>query len=241
MIAMKMYFFIVIYILNFSYFEKFKEELPEFKWEERNRGTSLSGHYFVNEFWIDNVGLSVGHAPLLFKTLLEESENSKIKYLKYKFKYLIAFDENGRFDYDYSSWDGEDYKFESEEELDFFISAIRVWMKKCDSLRKSDRDEKQLVLIHPDLDKYSAPRFLDDLDYISDYDEDGWRVGVMNTNKWDLSKEDLIEAISDNSGDCFNIEEGDPDLYIEKETLEKFFEDHPEARGISNVYITDWD
>ena len=218
-------------------FEKFKEELPEFKWEERNRGTCLSGHYFVNEFWIDDNGLTVSDAPLLLKTLLERSRGT---YFEDKYKNLIVLDENGHYGYDYD-WDGETYKFESEEELNFFISAIYSWMIECDSLMGSSKYEKQLVLIHPDLDKYSAPRFLDDLDYISDYDEEGWRVGVMDTNKWDLSKEDLIEAISDNSGDCFNIEEGDPDLYIEKETLEKFFENHPEARGINNVYITDWD
>ncbi len=218
-------------------FEKFKEELPEFKWEERNRGTSLSGHYFVNEFWIDDNGLTVSDAPLLLKTILERSRGT---YFEDKYKNLIVLDGNGHYGYDYD-WDGETYKFESEEELNFFISAIYSWMIECDSLMGSSKHEKQLVLIHPDLDKYSAPRFLDDLDYVSDYDEEGWRVGVMDTNKWDLSKEDLIEAISDNSGDCFNIEEGDPDLYIERETLEKFFEDHPEARGISNIYITDWD
>lgn len=219
--------------------EKFKKEFPEFKWEERNRGTCLSGHYFVNEFWIDEGGhLSVGCSPLLFKTLLEESENTSFKY---KFKYLITFDEDGRFDYDYSNWDGEDYEFESEEELDFFISAIRSWIKKCDSLRKSDKSEKQLVLIHPDVDKYTSPRFLEDLDCISDFDENGWRIGIMDTSNWDLGKKDLIEIISDETGDCFHIEPGDPDVYIEEETLEEFYEEHPEAKNISNIYITDWD
>lgn len=205
-------------------FEKLKKELPEFIWSHSY--SYDTGCYFVNEFSVEGVLGSIECCPPLFISTYLEITNMKK-----------------------ASDDIEDGIFiiESEEDLDLFIKAARVWMKKCDSLRKSDRDEKQIILIHPDLDESLVPMFFKDFDYIyADPDSPDLRIGVMDARKWDFSKEELADAICNNTDNCFSIQPSDlkfvEDSCIWPESfMQDFYNKYPEARDIKEKYETNWD
>lgn len=207
-------------------FEKLKKELPEFIWNGDYEYGWYNGYYFVNEFSIENNEISIECCPPLFIKAYLEIANIK--------------EANNEIE------DGV-FVIESEEDLDLFIKAARLWMERCDSLRKSDRNEKQIILIHPDLYELSVPKFLKDFDYIyTDPDNSDLRIGVMDARKWDFSKEELVDAISDNTASCFSIQPSDlefvEDSCIWPESfMQDFYNKYPEARDIKEKYETDWD
>jgi len=211
-----------------SLVKKLEEELPEFIWKADSYNYDTHGYYFVNHFCISDNKISIECCPPLF----------------YKTYYEIAKPEE-----DYESWvkNHKTFVINSEEDLRLFIAATQVWIIKCGVLKESNRYEKQLILIHPDLSEYHVPKFLKDFDYIyTDPNNSDLRIGVMDARKWDFSKEELVNAISDNTASCFSIQPSDlkfvEDSCIWPENfMQDFYNKYPEARDIKEKYETDWD
>lgn len=199
--------------------EKFKKELPEFNWEDYLEN-SIEGNYFV-------ITITAFEGRIFAPSFLIEKD-----------KYSDISD---------------GIEFNSEEELDTFIQKVHKWMKDCDSLKGSDRNEDQIVFLDIEHDENRLPCFLKDFKYI--IDEESYYgmgllhgIGVINSQIWDFSKKELLKTIHDSTDGFLIIEPYDieKDKYKicegEEELIEEFYNQHPEAREIKEIYVTScWD
>lgn len=134
----------------------------------------------------------------------------------------------------------------NEELFDKIIEGIKQWREHIDSIRKSEDERDQLVLIHPDWDIES---FKKDFKIVCGDDMD-WRLGIMSTKDWDFSNDDLCRELNENSKDCFaiglmserwdSLEEALEDMELTKE-YEELKEKYPGVGSITEIYDTDFD
>lgn len=241
--------------------QKLKNDLPEFIWKDREDvydWSFLRGLYFVNEFAIvDDGGKIDGDLILddgsdllwqsIFKVLQEDPRFSSLNNDKF-IETLADSNYGGKYK------KGIRIRIEISKITDliyeFLIVAIRDWMTECDKLRKSDKDEEVLVLLHPDVTSFYVPCFLRDLKYIVGPPEDKykWRLGVMNLKDWNLDSVFLGYRISDATGDCFGFGEGDLDEvqeilddWCDVDLMAELLKVYPEAVNIKRYFITGWD
>ena len=228
-----------------TFLQKVKRDLPELGWhEDKNRG-NVRGDYFVTEFTIEDGRLTIWSPGLLWKhifkiinfmPLTQEERDGFIDKLIDKDDDDAYYDGIG-IDLDLSELNDKEYTV--------LLQAIKKWMNECDTIRKSDDDIDQIVLIHPDLDEDNVPCFLRDCKCIVGSGD--WRAGIISTKDWDLDKPELHEAIIDSTGDCFGIgEDYDNELEYQRERggvdyLEELEKVYPGAKKISRIYTTDWD
>ena len=238
-----------------AFLQRIKQDLPELQW--KNYGHITEGVYFITGFFIDQwqawLPLFYICSPkLLWETILEEMKNrpdlfpteSDRDAFEYK---IIDKDCGDKFTY------SEDIRIEipslSEKEFEFLVSVIKKWETKCDTLRRSYKDEDQIVIIHPDLTEDRIPLVLKDFKCIvSGTENEDWRAGIISTKDWDFGNEKLRMALYENSGDCFDIEEADEEYSLSWrfsdagcDLIRELEKVYPGASEITKIYTTDWD
>lgn len=131
-----------------------------------------------------------------------------------------------------------------EEFLGLLIKGLKGWKEWLDEFRKGESNRDQLIIIHPDWD---LEDFEKDFKIISG-EEGDYRLGIISTDKWDFSNEELRDELQVYSGDCFciwSIEDEDMSLQeiIEDRELEDAYRQikYPNLKSITEIYSTDFD
>ena len=210
--------------------ERFKKELPDFIWEHNPGNNYATGYYFVNNLSIYEGGRAFMECtpPILCKSLLSVAD-----------KYPSIGKSTLNKIFNDPDWDGV-LILENDTDIDFYIEGLRVWMAKCDALRKSNVNQEQIVFVHADCDR--VPCMIKDLShYIESDDIFLWRgIGIMNKCDWNFTQK-LNDTFCESTGDSFYFSKDEEIDEEEQELLDKLYKEYPAARKIKTYIFTDYD
>lgn len=239
--------------------QRLKNNLPGFIWIDRKKSYDvyfLTGQYFVNEFFIDDdYGNSPGDLVIddcsdnFWKVVFDVLKRPGFSDLNNETFITSIVDKEYADKYEEGTRIRIDISGITDHIYNFLVTSIQEWMWKCDSLRKSDKNEDVLVLVHPDCTSFSIPCILRDLKYLVGPHEDDfkWRLGVMNLKDWNFSDHNLCDLLSDATGDCFWIDKAESGEMEERgdeagvDLMAELLKVYPQAAGIKKIFTTDWD
>lgn len=240
---------------SWNFINRIKKDLPELLWHEDKGWKRTIGNYFVTEFRIqeDDVRFIIWSPTLLWKNIFKVLGFTTIPQEEKDAFINKLIDRDDGDEYEEGIGIDLDIYDLKENEYKLLIEAIRKWMIECDRIRKSDKDEDQIVIIHPDCDEENIGCILRDCKCIVKPKNprsfgSGWRAAVISTKDWDFGKDEFVDAVTDSTGDSlsiYNDDDGSELQYINKDEETDFIEElekvYPGANMISKIYITDWD
>ena len=207
--------------------KRLTEEFPEFCWDEDLTGVYCGANFCIDYDVYDRECLSIPY------TILDQLKKSAVQYNYTKLIVILAM---------ISSCGEVDIPCEDIDErmFDAIISGVKNWKADIDKLRHGE-DKIQLMLIHPDVDNYSARDILAHTRILAE-DRDGGRIGLINAKDYDFGNSDFRDAILDNSRDCFAIWEFDGDFNIDFcDLYNKAKQVYPDLDSITSIFDTDYD
>lgn len=202
-------------------------ELPEFCWDEDLAGVYCGANFGIGYDVDDRESFCIPY------TLLTQLKKSAVQYNHTKLIATLALVGC----YEEIEIPCEDI---DEKMFDAIISGIKDWKSEMDKLRHGE-DKLQLVILHPDVDDYSANDILHATTILTE-DENGFRLGLINAKDYDFGNKKFREVILDNSRDCFSIWRlAEPIAYLYHELYVQAIDFYPMIKDISDVYDTDYD
>lgn len=202
-------------------------EFPEFAWDEDLYGVYCGANFCIEWNIDDKESLSIPY------TVLNQLKKSAVQHNHTKLIAILATIGV----YEEIEIPCEDI---DEKMFDAIIFGIKNWKTDMDKLRHGE-DKQQLIMLHPDVDDYSAKDILEHTTILS-ADEDGFRLGLINAKDYNFGNADFRDIVFDNSRECFAIWEPDkpfaqacPELYVQVKQL------YPMIDSISDFYLTDYD
>ena len=219
------------------FINKITKDVPEIGWDNNRSPYFLTGELFASNFEISyNIPNIDVHGGELMYDAFEAVLSKYGKDMSYFFdKEEIYYGNHIYAEVDTTTLTGLKY--------DIFVECLKEWIKSFESIKKTDKDKDQIVLIHPDCDNWTIPSILKDFSTIIKGDSFEFSVGIVSTSKWNFSNRFLCEELQSNSGDCFGIGLTNKEELLNRitpEMLSELLKVCPNALELP-IYTTDWD
>ena len=205
---------------------RFMTEFPEFCWDHRQAGI-YCGASFCTDSYPDTICMCLPW------TTIEQLKKAATTYNHVVLSNIL----NQVEEYEEVEIPCKDI---DEKMLDVLVAGVKDWKSDMDKLRHGE-DKQQLIVLHPDVDEYSARDILASVTVLAK-DDDGYRLALVNAKDYDFRNQTLCDTILDNSRDCFAIwrlEESSSSRYYELYDQAK--ELYPMIDNISDIFDTDYD